>query len=169
MIQHQTNRLRPRFRVVLARHDMHLPKEGGAHQTRDGSHRSSVHRAAITQLCESNRMLAGLLRPYVRPYRGLIALVAGFQPISTLALLYLPTVNASIIDDGVAKGDTHTIIRLGGLMLLVTGLQVLCAVGALYAGSRASIGFGRDLRSAMFHHVTGSPSRTLRPWERHHC
>ncbi|GLB93004.1 ABC transporter ATP-binding protein [Mycobacterium kiyosense] len=108
-------------------------------------------------------MLAGLLRPYVRPYRGLIALVAGFQLISTLALLYLPTVNASIIDDGVAKGDTHTIIRLGGLMLLVTGLQVLCAVGALYAGSRASIGFGRDLRSAMFHHVTGLSEQDTAP------
>lgn len=108
-------------------------------------------------------MLAGLLRPYVRPYRGLIALVAGFQLISTLASLYLPTVNASIIDDGVAKGDTHTIIRLGGLMLLVTGLQVLCAVGALYAGSRVSIGFGRDLRSAMFHHVTGLSEQDTAP------
>lgn len=108
-------------------------------------------------------MLAGLLRPYVRPYRGLIALVAGFQLISTIALLYLPTVNASIIDDGVAKGDTRTIIRLGGLMLLVTGLQVLCAVGALYAGSRASIGFGRDLRSAMFHHVTGLSEQDTAP------
>lgn len=120
-------------------------------------------RAAITQLCESNRMLAGLLRPYVRPYRGLIALVAGFQLISTLASLYLPTVNASIIDDGVAKGDSHTIIRLGELMLLVTGLQVLSAVGALYAGSRVSIGFGRDLRSAMFHHVTGLSEQDTAP------
>lgn len=99
-------------------------------------------------------MLAGLLRHYAWPYRWLIAVVAGLQLISTLTSLYLPTVNASIIDDGVAKGDTHTIIRLGGLMLLVTGLQVLCALGALYAGSRASIGFGRDLRSAMFDHVT---------------
>lgn len=100
-------------------------------------------------------MLAGLLRQYVRPYRWLIAVVGLLQLISTLASLYLPTVNASIIDDGVAKGDTHTIIGLGGVMLLVTGLQVLCAVGALYYGSRASIGFGRDLRSAMFDHVTG--------------
>ncbi|PJE24374.1 MAG: ABC transporter ATP-binding protein [Mycobacterium sp.] len=100
-------------------------------------------------------MLAELLRQYVRPYRWLIAVVAGLQMVSAFASLYLPAVNASIIDDGVAKGDTHTIIRLGGLMLLVTGLQVLCAIGALYAGSRASIGFGRDLRTAMFDHVTG--------------
>lgn len=100
-------------------------------------------------------MLAEVLRQYVRPYRWLIAVVAGLQLISTLASLYLPTINASIIDDGVAKGDTHTVIGLGGVMLLVTGLQVLCAVGALYCGSRASIGFGQDLRSAMFDHVTG--------------
>lgn len=58
-------------------------------------------------------MLAGLLRHYAWPYRWLIAVVAGLQLISTLTSLYLPTVNASIIDNGVAKGDTHTIIRLG--------------------------------------------------------
>jgi ABC-type multidrug transport system fused ATPase/permease subunit len=78
-----------------------------------------------------------------------------FQMISTLASLYLPTINAAIIDDGVAKGDTGTIVELGGMMLGVTALQVLCAVGAVYFGSRVGMGFGRDLRSAMFHHVTG--------------
>ena len=77
------------------------------------------------------------------------------QLISTLASLYLPTVNAAIIDDGVAKGDTDMIVELGGVMLAVTALQVVCAVGAVYFGSRAGMGFGRDLRSAMFHHVTG--------------
>jgi ATP-binding cassette subfamily B protein len=66
----------------------------------------------------------------------------------------LPTVNAAIIDEGVAKGDTATIVRLGVVMLSVTGLQVLCAVGAVYFGSRAGMGFGRDLRWAMFEHVT---------------
>ena len=76
------------------------------------------------------------------------------QLVSTLASLYLPTVNATIIDDGIAKGDTGTIVRLGGLMFAVTALQVLCAVGAVYFGSRAGMGFGRDLRSAMFHQVT---------------
>ncbi|MGE5694744.1 MAG: ABC transporter ATP-binding protein [Candidatus Sericytochromatia bacterium] len=100
-------------------------------------------------------MLLALLRNYVRPYRSLVAIVSVLQVISTLAALYLPTVNAAIIDDGVAKGDTQTIMRLGVVMLAVTGLQVLCAVGAVYFGSRTGMGFGRDLRRAMFDHVTG--------------
>jgi ATP-binding cassette, subfamily B, multidrug efflux pump len=100
-------------------------------------------------------MLWSLLRKYARPYRSLLATVAVFQLISTLASLYLPTVNAAIIDDGVAKGDLHIIVELGGIMLAVTALQVVCAIGAVYFGSRAGTGFGRDLRSAIFHHVTG--------------
>jgi ATP-binding cassette, subfamily B, multidrug efflux pump len=99
-------------------------------------------------------MLLALLRQYIRPYRRLVAALMALQLVSTLASLYLPTVNAAIIDDGVAKGDTHTIVRLGLLMLAVTGLQALCAIGAVYFGSRTGMGFGRDLRSAMFHHVT---------------
>lgn len=100
-------------------------------------------------------MLWALLRQYARPYRRLLVVVAVLQLISTLASLYLPTVNAAIIDDGVAKGDLTTIVELGGVMLAVTGLQAVCAVGAVFFGSRAGMGFGRDLRSAMFHHVTG--------------
>lgn len=99
-------------------------------------------------------MLWALLRQYVRPYRRLLAVVATLQVISTLASLYLPTVNAAIIDDGVAKGDTRRIVELGGVMLAVTGLQVACAIGAVFFGSRAAMGFGRDLRCAIFHHVT---------------
>ncbi len=105
-------------------------------------------------VCDSSWMLWAVLRRYVRPYRSLLAVVAGLQVISTLASLYLPTVNAAIIDDGVAKGDTGRIIDLGGVMLGVTGLQVLCAVGAVFFGSRAAMSFGRDLRSAIFQHVT---------------
>jgi ATP-binding cassette subfamily B protein len=108
-------------------------------------------------------MLLALLRQYVWPYRWLLTVVAVLQMISTLASLYLPTVNAAIIDDGVAKGDTTRIIELGGVMLVVTGLQVLCAIGAVYFGSRSAMGFGRDLRSAIFHHVTGfSAAETAR-------
>ncbi|ART68785.1 ABC transporter ATP-binding protein [Mycobacterium dioxanotrophicus] len=99
-------------------------------------------------------MLWALLRRYVRPYRSLLAAVAALQVVSTLASLYLPTVNAAIIDDGVAKGDTGRIIDLGGVMLGVTALQVLCSVAAVFFGSRAAMSFGRDLRSAIFHHVT---------------
>ncbi|MGE0214947.1 ABC transporter ATP-binding protein, partial [Mycolicibacterium sp.] len=100
-------------------------------------------------------MLWGLLRRHVRPYRLPLAVVAVLQVISTLATLYLPTVNAAIIDDGVTQGDLGRIVELGVVMLAVTGLQVVCAVGAVYFGSRASMGVGRDLRSAIFHHVTG--------------
>ncbi len=100
-------------------------------------------------------MLWALLRQYARPYRWLLAIVAVFQLISTLASLYLPTVNAAIIDDGVATGNLRRIVELGGVMLAVTALQVVCAIGAVYFGSRAGTGFGRDLRSAIFHHVTG--------------
>ncbi|MBB5166187.1 ATP-binding cassette subfamily B protein [Mycobacterium sp. AZCC_0083] len=106
-------------------------------------------------VCKSYGMLWALLRQYVRPYRWLLTIVAGLQVISSLASLYLPTINAQIIDDGVAKGDTDRITQLGGIMLGVTAMQVLCAVGAVFYGSRAGMGFGRDLRSAIFHHVTG--------------
>jgi ATP-binding cassette, subfamily B, multidrug efflux pump len=99
-------------------------------------------------------MLLALLRQYIRPYRRLVAVLVVLQVISTLASLYLPTVNAAIIDEGVARGDTAIIVRLGMVMLSVTGLQVLCAVGATYFGSRTGMGFGRDLRRAIFEHVT---------------
>jgi ATP-binding cassette, subfamily B, multidrug efflux pump len=75
--------------------------------------------------------------------------------VSTLASLYLPTVNAAIIDDGVARGNTTTIVELGGIMLAVTALQAVCAVGAVYFGSRAGMGFGHDLRAAVFTRVIG--------------
>ena len=105
-------------------------------------------------VCDSNGMLWALLRRYTSPYRSLLAIVAGLQLISTLASLYLPTVNAAIIDDGVAQGNLRRIVELGGVMLAVTALQVVCAVGAVYFGSRAGMGVGRDLRSTIFGHVT---------------
>jgi ATP-binding cassette, subfamily B, multidrug efflux pump len=108
-------------------------------------------------------MLIRLLRQYVRPYRRLITAVIALQLISCLASLYLPTINAAMIDEGVAKGDTSAIVRLGMVMLAVAGLQVVSGVGEIYFGSRAGTGFGRDLRSALFHHViTFSEHETAR-------
>jgi ATP-binding cassette subfamily B protein/ATP-binding cassette subfamily C protein len=108
-------------------------------------------------------MLLALLRQYVRPYRRLVAAVMVLQTVSTLASLYLPTVNAAIIDEGVAQGNTALIARLGLVMLAVTALQALCAVGAVYFGSRTGMGFGHDLRAAMFGHVvTFSERETAR-------
>ena len=108
-------------------------------------------------------MLLALLRQYVRPYRRLVAAVVVLQTLSTMASLYLPTVNASIIDDGVATGNTALIARLGLVMLAVTGLQGACSVGAVYFASRTGMGFGRDLRSALFRRVIGfSETETAR-------
>lgn len=108
-------------------------------------------------------MLLALLRQYIQPYRRLVAVLMALQVISNLASLYLPTVNAAIIDEGVAKGDTSTIVRLGVVMLGVTAVQAMCAVGAVYFGSRTGMGFGRDLRAAMFEHViTFSERETAR-------
>ncbi len=116
--------------------------------------RAAVLATTAPSVCDSYQMLLALLRQYIRPYRRLFAVLMALQLTSTLASLYLPTVNAAIIDEGVAKGDTATIVRLGMVMLSVTGLQVLCAVGAVYFGSRTGMGFGRDLRRAIFEHVT---------------
>ncbi|MDQ2627077.1 MAG: ABC transporter transmembrane domain-containing protein, partial [Actinomycetota bacterium] len=104
-------------------------------------------------------MLLALLRCYIKPYRWPVAAVMTLQLISSLASLYLPTVNASIIDDGVVRGDTAVITRLGAVMLAVTGLQVLCAVAAVYFGARTGTGFGRDLRRAVFARVIGFSER----------
>ena len=124
---------------------------------------AAAPRTRARAVCDSYPMLSALLRQYIRPYRRLVAVLMALQLISTLASLYLPTVNAAIIDDGVAKGDTTTIVRLGVVMLGVTGLQVLCSIGVIYFGTRTGTGFGRDLRGAMFEHViTFSEPETAR-------
>jgi ATP-binding cassette subfamily B multidrug efflux pump len=127
------------------------------------THPAAASRPCARAVCDSYPMLSALLRQYIRPYRRLVAVLMALQLISTLASLYLPTVNATIIDDGIAKGDTNTIIRLGVVMLGVTGLQVVCSIGAMYFGTRTGTGFGRDLRRAMFEHViTFSEPETAR-------
>ena len=99
-------------------------------------------------------MLTHLLRTFLRRYRKLLLAVVGFQAVQALASLYLPDLNAHIIDHGVLKGDHPYIWRTGGLMLAVTGVQVAFALLAVYGGSRAAMGFGRDVREALFHRVT---------------
>ncbi|GDX26421.1 multidrug ABC transporter ATP-binding protein [Actinomycetes bacterium] len=84
-----------------------------------------------------------------------------FQAVQSLAGLYLPTLNARIIDRGITQGDTNFIWRVGGLMLLTTLVQVLLSIAAIYFGSRASMAFGRDTRSALFHQVNSFSSREV--------
>ncbi|MFI6737105.1 ABC transporter ATP-binding protein [Nonomuraea sp. NPDC050451] len=98
-------------------------------------------------------MLLRLLRVQLRPYGKEITLVVLFQFVQTLATLYLPTLNADIIDDGVVKGDTGYIMRIGLVMLGVTLIQIVCSIVAVYYGARTSMALGRDLRAAIFHRV----------------
>ena len=106
-------------------------------------------------------MLVRLLRSFLRPYVKVLAAVAVLQLLQTLATLLLPSLNADIIDNGVATGDTAYIWRVGLLMLAVTVVQIAFAVGAVYYGSRASMGFGRDVRAGLFHRVTGFSTREV--------
>lgn len=83
------------------------------------------------------------------------------QLIQTLATLYLPTLNADIIDNGVVKGDTGYILGTGGFMVVVTLLQIVCAIGAVYFGARTAMALGRDLRAAVFDRVQSFSSREM--------
>jgi ATP-binding cassette subfamily B protein len=98
-------------------------------------------------------MLLRLLRSQLRPYGKEITLVVLFQFVQTLATLYLPTLNADIIDKGVVTGDTGYIMRTGLVMLGVTLVQIICSIVAVYYGARTSMELGRDLRAAIFHRV----------------
>ncbi|WP_184741618.1 ABC transporter ATP-binding protein [Arthrobacter sp. AZCC_0090] len=98
-------------------------------------------------------MLWKLLVQYLRPHRRLLIAVVVFQLAQSIASLYLPTLNADIIDEGVAKGDTGYILGMGSLMLLITLLQIACSVTAVYFGAKAAMGLGRDLRGAIFTRV----------------
>jgi ATP-binding cassette, subfamily B, multidrug efflux pump len=98
-------------------------------------------------------LLLRLLRSYLRPYRTPLALVMVLQLAQTIATLYLPTLNANIIDKGVILDNTHYILTTGGVMLAITVAQIACAIGAVYYGARTAMALGRDLRYALFSHV----------------
>ncbi|PRB41627.1 multidrug ABC transporter ATP-binding protein [Arthrobacter sp. MYb23] len=98
-------------------------------------------------------MLWKVLVRFLRPHQRLLIAVVVFQLAQSIASLYLPTLNADIIDNGVATGDTDYIMRMGGLMLLITLVQIACAVVAVYFGAKAAMGMGRDLRDAIFSRV----------------
>jgi ATP-binding cassette, subfamily B, multidrug efflux pump len=98
-------------------------------------------------------LLIRLLRSYLRPYRTSLALVMVLQLAQTTATLYLPTLNANIIDNGVILDNTHYILTIGGVMLAITVAQIGCAIGAVYFGARTAMALGRDLRHALFSHV----------------
>ncbi|MFF6801042.1 ABC transporter transmembrane domain-containing protein [Streptomyces sp. NPDC012616] len=106
-------------------------------------------------------MLIRLLRTYLRPYRKPIALLVLLQLLQTCATLYLPTLNAHIIDNGVVEGDTGYILTFGGVMIAVSLAQVVCNIGAVYYGARTASALGRDVRAAVFDRVQSFSAREV--------
>jgi ATP-binding cassette subfamily B protein len=89
----------------------------------------------------------------LRPYWQLLTGVIVFQLAQSVASLFLPTLNADTLDEGVATGDTGYILRVGGLMLLITLVQIVCAIVAVYFGAKVAMKVGRDLRAEVFSRV----------------
>ena len=106
-------------------------------------------------------MLTRLLRTHLRPYRRELAAVFVLQLVGTIASLYLPSLNADIIDFGIANGNTGYILSTGGWMVGVTLLQIVCSVGAVYFGARSAMAFGSDVRAAVFHRVGDFSAREV--------
>ena len=95
-------------------------------------------------------MLAKLLKAYLPPYRWLLAGVLALQLFGAIASLILPTLNARIIDDGVARGDTGFIMSTGGIMLVVSLASIIASVASTYLAAKSSMGFGHDVRAAVY-------------------
>ena len=95
-------------------------------------------------------MLSAILRRHLARHRGPLVLVLIFQTVQVLANLYLPTLNADVIDRGIAQGDTGYVMRTGGWMLAITVVQILANLVAIYYGARTAMRFGRDLRAEIF-------------------
>ncbi|MEU8751550.1 ABC transporter ATP-binding protein [Streptomyces chartreusis] len=106
-------------------------------------------------------MLIRLLRTHLSPYRKPIALLVLLQFLQTCATLYLPTLNADIIDKGVVNGDTGYILSYGALMIGISLAQVVCNIGAVYYGARTASALGRDVRAAVFDRVQSFSAREL--------
>ncbi len=102
-----------------------------------------------------------LLRTYLRRYRRWLLGVLVFQAIQATASLLLPSLNANIIDKGIVRGDTRYIWSIGAVMLAVSAVQAVFSVAAVYCGSKAAMGFGRDVRAALFHRVTDFSAREV--------
>ncbi|MGC0340944.1 ABC transporter ATP-binding protein [Streptomyces sp. SLBN-8D4] len=106
-------------------------------------------------------MLIRLLRTYLRPYKKPIALLVLLQFLQTCATLYLPTLNADIIDNGVVNGDTGYILSFGALMIGISLAQVVCNIGAVFYGARTAAALGRDMRTAVFDRVQSFSAREV--------
>ena len=110
-----------------------------------------THQQLLERDVYKRQVLIHLLRTRLRPYRRGLLLLLVLQGIQALLNLYLPTLNAQIINKGVVTGNTHYIWSKGGEMLIVAFIQAGFAICAVYLGSRVAMGFGRDVRDALFH------------------
>lgn len=106
-------------------------------------------------------MLIRLLRSHLRPYKRLLGIIIVLQAIQAAAALMLPGLNADIIDKGVLTGDSSYIRSRGALMLMFALIQVVFSVIAVRVGAQVAMGFGRDLRTNLFHQVTGFSAREV--------
>ena len=106
-------------------------------------------------------MLIKLLRTHMRDYKPLIIGLLVMQTIQTSAALTLPTLNAHIIDNGILKHDQHYIWKTGAVMLGFSLVQIVFSIGAVYLGAQVAMGFGRDLRSNLFHKITNFSAREV--------
>lgn len=106
-------------------------------------------------------MLLTLIREGLSTYRRPIAAVVLLQLLATVAALFLPSLNADIIDNGVVTGDIGYIWRFGGIMLAVSLVQAACTITAVYFSARTAMGFGRDTRARVFHQVGGFSTREM--------
>ncbi|MDN5703767.1 MAG: ABC transporter ATP-binding protein/permease [Yaniella sp.] len=95
-----------------------------------------------------------LLARFGRPYLGHILAVIALQLLTVGAILFLPALNAQIIDDGIAAGDTGVIWSLGGIMLAVAFAQLASAIASVWFAARSAMSIGRDLRAAIFRRVS---------------
>jgi len=106
-------------------------------------------------------MLIRLLRRHLRPYTGVIWLIIALQLTQTIATLYLPTLNADIIDHGVVTGDTGYIVRIGAVMLGISLIQIACSIVAVYFGAKTAMALGRDIRASIFDRVQKFSAREV--------
>ncbi len=106
-------------------------------------------------------MLIRLVREYLQPYRRWLTFIVLLQFTGTVAALYLPSLNADIIDRGVATGDSSYIIRTGAIMMAVAILQIGCSVAAVWFSARTAMSLGRDLRAAIFQRVGSFSQREV--------
>jgi len=106
-------------------------------------------------------VLLQTLREYLRPYKRTVWFVIALLLIQSIGNLYLPNLNADLINNGVAKGNIGYIWKIGALMLLASGLIIAASVVVAYYSSKVSMSFGRDLRKSVFTSVERFSTREL--------